>query len=206
MEFKKSNQYSNGRTRLAVPQRSETPPVVAPTPKPEQSPEKRKRASPRKLIGAAIFAVFILGVVVSALVINARVPRTDTGILTNPGYETVLPSGKSIKKLGGWERVSPPASDPVYAYADRIDTVSISVSEQPLPESFKSDTAGKVAELAKTYNATKKVTADAVTVYIGTSAQGPQSVIFVKNDLLVLIKSQKNIKDASWTDYITSLR
>jgi len=130
----------------------------------------------------------------------------DTAIITNPGYNTVLPEGKSINSLGGWERISPPNTEPVFAYTDTIDGVSVSVSQQPLPESFKADVTGKVSELAEKFNATKKITADAVTVYLGTSAQGPQSAIFTKDNLLILIKSQENIKDDAWANYIKSLR
>lgn len=123
----------------------------------------------------------------------------------SPEYQTVLPKGKTISQLGGWKRVSPPEKDPVFAFADTIDGIPISVSQQPLPESFKSDTAGQVAELAKRFNATDETNAGDAKVYIGTSAKGPQSVIFAKGGVLVLIKSQKKIKDASWAEYAKSL-
>ena len=154
-----------------------------------------------------IFALIIGGIIgVIALQLHIRDSANKSGIVTNPGYETLLPTGKSIKTLGGWERISPPQSDPVFAYSDYIGTTSVSVSEQPLPASFKNDTTSQVADLAKKFNATKKITAEDTTVYLGTSAKGPQSAIFVKGDLLVLIKSQENIKDDAWVKYITSLQ
>ena len=79
------------------------------------------------------------------------------------------------------------------AFADTIDGVPVSVSQQPLPEVFKKDTDAHLSELAKSYNATDKMNADGTTVYIGTSAKGPQSALFVKNNLLILIKSQSKI-------------
>ena len=94
----------------------------------------------------------------------------------------------------------------MYAYTDTVDTVSITVSEQPLPVSFKSDVSTKVAEVAKNFNATTKLEAKNTDFYIGTSASGPQSVIFAKNDVLILIKSQKKIDDEKWGVYIDSLR
>lgn len=120
-------------------------------------------------------------------------------------YQTVLPAGKSIKDLGGWKRVSPTTNDPVYAYTDTIGAATINVSEQPLPASFVGDTDDQVAELAKKFNATTKIEAGTVKVYIGSSARGPQSVIFTKNSLLILIKSQVKIDDTEWAKYVKSL-
>jgi cell division protein FtsL len=120
-------------------------------------------------------------------------------------YQTILPDGKSVTELGGWKRVSPTKSDPVYAYIDKISDISVNVSEQPLPKSFIGDTDDQVAELAKRFNATTKINADDIKVYVGSSSKGPQSVIFTKNSLLILIKSQERIDDAAWVKYIKSL-
>jgi hypothetical protein len=125
---------------------------------------------------------------------------------TSPDYQTVLPRGESASEFGGWQRVSPPQNDPVFAYADNIDGVAISVSEQPLPDSFKGDVDGKMADLAQKFNATDKLSADDTAVYVGTSVKGPQSTLFTMKNVLVMIKSQKKIADASWTDYVKSLR
>jgi hypothetical protein len=123
-----------------------------------------------------------------------------------PDYSTVAPTGKDIDSLGGWTRISPPNSDPVYAYADKIGKVSISVSEQPLPDNLKEDTANGIAQLARSFNANEKITIGKTTVYIGTSGDGPQSVIFTKNSLLVLIKSSDKIKSDLWATYINSMQ
>lgn len=98
--------------------------------------------------------------------------------------------------------MSPPDNDPVFAYTDSIDGIKISVSQQPLPSGMDD---AQVAELAKKYNATTKLELSQPVVYIGASAKGPQSVIFTKNKLLVLIKSQGKISDEAWTNYIKSL-
>jgi len=139
-------------------------------------------------------------------VIFIRTAAEGSSLTGTPSYTTMLPKGKSVESLGGWKRVSPPGKDPVFAFSDSIDSVPISVSEQPLPQSFKNDTSGQVAELAQKFSATDKLDAGSMTVYIGTSSKGPQSVIFAKNNLLVLIKSEKKIEDASWTTYVQSLQ
>ncbi len=124
---------------------------------------------------------------------------------TSPAYKTLLPQGRTIDSLGGWKRVSPPESDPAYAYADTVDGAAITVSEQSVPKDFEDNVDGHVASLANSYNATDKIDAGGVAVYIGSSAKGPQSIIFTKNNLLILIKSYSKVSNESWTKYIQSL-
>lgn len=123
-----------------------------------------------------------------------------------PTYNTLLPAGKSITDLGGWTRVSPPERNAVFAYVDHIGKVQINVSEQPLPDGFKEDLSNQIAYLAKGYHADVKIDANGTDVYIGTSAKGPQSVIFTKNNLLILIKATSQIANDDWATYINALR
>lgn len=129
----------------------------------------------------------------------------NNAVSSDPQYPTVLPEGSSIKELGGWQRVSPPENDPVYAYADSIDDVPIRVSEQPLPEQFRNNTEGKVKDLAEQYGATETIEVENNTLYVGTSTKGPQSAIFSKDKLLILIKSERTIEDEAWAKYVRSL-
>lgn len=123
-----------------------------------------------------------------------------------PQFDAVLPQGKTIEKLGGWVRVSPPDKDPVFAFVDVVNGVQLNVSQQELPQNLRTDTAKKVAELAEGFAANEKIIADGVEAYVGTSIRGPQSVIFVKNDLLILIKSSSRLTNQQWAAYIHSLR
>jgi hypothetical protein len=123
-----------------------------------------------------------------------------------PDYSTVAPAEKDIDSLGGWTLISPPNSDPVYAYADKIGNVSISVSQQPLPDDIKEDVDKGIAQLARGFNANEKITIGETIVYIGTSGDGPQSIIFTKNNLLILIKSTDKINSDLWANYINSMR
>lgn len=125
---------------------------------------------------------------------------------TKPAYATLLPSQKSVSDLGGWRRISPPDKEPVFAYADTIDSVRINISQQQLPAAFKGDIAGHIDELAKSFQATNRLDVNGTIVYIGTSAKGPQSALFTKNGLLIFIKTEKTISDAAWSTYISSLR
>lgn len=170
--------------------------------------------SSQKRIGVAVLIVVAIGTVgITSLITREQKitqaensQKSEGELIENLEYQTVLPESKSITQLGGWKRVSPPDSEPVYAYTDRLDDTAISVSQQPLPESFKQGGVdSQVADLAKKFNATTSFDAGTTTAYIGTSAKGPQSVIFTKNSLLILIKSQANIKEDSWVRYVKSL-
>lgn len=123
-----------------------------------------------------------------------------------PEFKTVLPAGKSIEQYGGWTRISPPDRDPVFAYADKLGGITITISEQPLPDNLKSNTEEGINKLANDFSAKETLKVDGNTVHIGTSAKGPQSVIFAKNGLLILIKSTSKIDNKAWATYISSLQ
>jgi hypothetical protein len=135
--------------------------------------------------------------------ISRSAPNLSRG---TPNYKTVLPRGKDINALGGWMRVSPPDHNPVFAYTDKIGSAAIAVSQQPLPDDFKTDTDAQVAQLAANFKASQKVTLNNGTaIYIGTSTKGPQSVIFTKDNLLILVKSDVKIENDQWVQYVNSL-
>lgn len=123
----------------------------------------------------------------------------------NPDYETLLPEGKTIESYGGWTRVSPPNRNPVYAYSDTLNNVPITVSQQPLPDDFKEDSKSQVQQLAAGYAANNELNVPGASAYVGTSAKGPQSVIVLKNRLLILIKASAQIPNSEWEKYIQSL-
>lgn len=167
------------------------------------TPEALPPSQFRKFISAkpTIISLAVIGSLVAVLLARGIAATSPHA----PNYTTVLPKEKSIDQLGGWKRVSPPEKDAVFAFNDMVDKVPISVSEQPLPATFKNDINGQVADLAQKFNATNKIDAGGTTVYIGTSSKGPQSVIFTKNNVLILIKSEKKIEDTAWASYVQSL-
>lgn len=157
---------------------------------------------------AAGLLVACVVIVVVASVLYAQFGHkqpTATPIVKDTSYQTLLPRGKKIDQLGGWKRVSPPNATPVFAYSDSIDGVAVSVSQQPLPEQFLENTGGQLDALAKSYNATTQLPITGGQLYVGSSAKGPQSVMLIKNGLLIFIKSQQKISDESWKRYAESL-
>lgn len=168
----------------------------------EETKESLRDKALNNVRGIAIGFGSLIALVVVIAIISQILAQRDA---SDPSFQTVLPSGQSITSLGGWHRVTPPGQDPVFAYSDTIDSVPVSVSEQPLPDAFKRDVPSAVADLAKQYNATVKLKAGDTVVYVGTSAKGPQSTILTKHNLLILIKSNSQIDNSSWTDYVSSL-
>lgn len=124
---------------------------------------------------------------------------------SQPTFATILPTGKSINQLGGWNRASPENTNPVFAFQDRLNNATIIVSQQPLPENFSSDVDKNITELAKSYNATERLPIAGGIAFVGSSGQGPQSVIASKNNLLILITSTTKHSSDQWVEYLASL-
>lgn len=123
-----------------------------------------------------------------------------------PNFKPLLPKDKTIQQLGGWQKKTPPnGGDPYFGFTDDLDGVTINVSQQRLPAKFRINTSQNLIELARSYNANTKLDVDGTAVYIGTNAKGPQSVIFVEDDVLFLIKSWATIDNGAWVAYIQSL-
>ncbi|HUC96445.1 MAG TPA: hypothetical protein VMR16_02140 [Candidatus Saccharimonadales bacterium] len=167
-----------------------------------------------KIVGVIVCILAILVGVHYLLTSQPKIIVTgkQTAVVTpklvkgTPNYTTILPQGESINSLGGWTRISPSSASPVYTYVDKIDTIQVNVSEQPLPDSFKANPAQQLAQLAQGENATEKITVAGTIVYIGTSSGGSQSIFFIKNNLLILIESVSTISVNSWVKYINSLQ
>ena len=119
-----------------------------------------------------------------------------------PNFAPLLPEEQTIEKLGGWQKLTSPNGDSFYVFVDTVGGVTVNVSQQLLPGKFKGDVTNKMTDLARNYNATKQLKVDDTKVYIGTSAKGPQSVLFTKDGVLVLIKSWATIEDSDWASYI----
>lgn len=137
---------------------------------------------------------------------SSNTKKSTPSVDTTPRFATVLPENKTIEQLGGWTRVSPATSDPVFAYKDTLDGTELIVSQQPLPEGFEQDIDIKLEELATSLNATEHLPIAGGTAYIGNSIKGPQTIIATKNGLLILIKSPLKHSNDAWTGYLASLR
>lgn len=123
-----------------------------------------------------------------------------------PSFDVLTPAGKALEELDGWTVTPPSEGTSFFAYVDKVDNIQLQISQQELPSSFATD-AQKLIDLASSFNANRTVTtADNTTVYIGTSTNGPQSVITTKKGLLILIKSFSELDDKQWIKYVESLK
>lgn len=163
-------------------------------------------------VPAIILALLITFIIISPMPKPRDTKVTPPPLVTEqdktaqvPFFETLIPTGKSIEQLGGWTRISPPDKNAVFAYTDSIDNNRIVVGQQPLPEDFKEDTENQLEALTKSYKNSEKITSNGITIFLATSAKGPQAIIFVKKGLLVNIRSGVTITQDKWINYVNSL-
>lgn len=153
------------------------------------------------VISSILIVLGIIGISISLNINSAKQPDTKN----IPDFATLLPDNTSIEELGGWQKLTPPNSDPYYVFVDSVDDTLIRVSQQQLPETFKDATNEKIAEIAQGYNTTQTFEVDEVKIYSGVSASGPQTLIFTKNNVLISIVAERQIADETWKTYISSL-
>ena len=138
------------------------------------------------------------------VVVDTKSTTNKTSLVRGtPDFSILSPDGKSVQDLNGSIRSD---NKQLFVYVDKIGNVQINVSQQPLPNEFKTDTDQQIEQLAKSYKANGKITVGSILVHIGASIKGPQSVIFTKNNLLILIVSSDSIKNDRWARYINSLQ
>jgi hypothetical protein len=154
----------------------------------------------------------ILVIAVGVIALQARDSKGEntgnTGVLgtasQKPTFEYSLPTGvgHDVKS----ESVRYDAQRKVVNFTDSIGGVTITISQQPLPDKFKENTDDEVKKLAESFSANEVLSTANPTAYLGTSAKGPQTVIFSKKGLLVFIQSTKEIDNHDWAEYITNLQ
>lgn len=120
-----------------------------------------------------------------------------------PDFTYILPKGKSA---GADMAVKFDPEKKVVNFQDSIGGVPITISQQQLPTSLKEDTQNRVKKLAEEFAATEVLSTANPTAYLGTSAKGPQTIIFAKKDLLIFIQSSKEIDNHDWAEYVTNLQ
>ena len=173
----------------------------------------KKYKFPLVLLGIAILLVFGFHIKNQIDQTSTKQPTASTDTADEPpklqkgtpDYATVAPKRVSINSLGGWTRVSPPDRNPVFAYVQTLGDSTISVSQQPLPDNLKVDSEQALSALAKDFRANEMITAGDTSAYIETKNNGAQSVLFIKNGLLILIKSSRSVANTTWVEYIISL-
>lgn len=152
-----------------------------------------------------IIGAITIGVIIASILYFLSLQPTPIQTTDSPNYTTILPENKTINSLGGWQRISPPDKEPVYAFSDKIADTAIIVTEQPIKStaSFVNNPETYVKNIKDIYE--KHITDSSTVFYVGTSTKGPQSVAFSKENLLILIKSERKLTTEQWASYIQSL-
>ncbi len=119
----------------------------------------------------------------------------------DPKFDVMVPEGRDIPK----DKIAYDPDKNFAKYDDQINTVPITVSQQPVPDKFKTDQDNNLSELAKGFSATEKLFAGDTTVFYGRSIKGPQTLIFIKKGSLTFIKTSSEIEKESLKVYIENL-
>lgn len=165
---------------------------------------------PYKKVGlSAGSLVFVLGIGLVAINVRHHKAGHSTdgkGVLSasdqKPPFPSLTPSGDSASPTD--KKYDPMKK--VVSYTDTIGGVKITVSQQQLPGGFQDNPQEKVKKLAEDFSATDVLSTANPTAYLGTSAKGPQTVIFTKNGLLIFMQSATKIDNHDWASYITSMK
>jgi hypothetical protein len=134
---------------------------------------------------------------------NSALPD-DNRINGKPDFKLVFPTNSA--DLQSVTRKAPDGSV-IYSFADQLDGARIEVTEQQLPDAFKKDLNKELAELAKVSYLADIIQIDETLVYHGYSeTKEVQSLIFVKDELLIFIRSDQKLSDDIWVGYISNLK
>lgn len=158
-------------------------------------------------IGVPVAVVAVSGAVLAPRLLPEKSSDQQavmSAVTRQPDYDPVLPNGNKQEANKG--KLGYDSAKKVASFPDQIGNVKVTVSQQPLPETFKKDTDAQVKKLAENFSAKEVINTSTPTAYLGTSAKGPQTVIFAKNDLLVFITSDSVIDKELWAEYITRLQ
>lgn len=119
-----------------------------------------------------------------------------------PTYDVTKPD--NVNAANG--EVKFDAEKQVASFSDTVGGVKVTVSQQPMPENFKSNPYGELEKLATSFSATESFAVNDFKVFIGTSAKGPQSLILIKDKKLIFIYAERKLPNTEWVKYIETLR
>ena len=164
----------------------------------------------RKLRFNKRIAVFASAVILpaTAFIIYSNFLNTSTisrppevkGASTTPKFTALAPgSSENLQQRYDNKRE-------VISSSHNLNGIDIILSQQVLPEAFKHNPQNNVSDTAKRFNATKEITAGDTIAYAGKSADGPQTIIFHKNNILVFIYSPIELDNQTIASFIEDLK
>jgi hypothetical protein len=130
---------------------------------------------------------------------------TDGSIGVLLDYNILYPAGKEAASLQSVTRKAPDGNV-IHTYKDSINGVEFELTQQELPDKFRTDQESQLLEVATSFQATKVIQIDDKKIYTGVNDKtGIQSVFTIKDDKFISIKALQALSDDDLVGYITSL-
>jgi len=124
---------------------------------------------------------------------------TDATAPTNePLFDIVKPAGRDLKK----EEVFFDPQRKFAKFTDDVNGIPTIVSQQPIPEIYKTNPADGAAKIAKDFGAAELISIDGQQVYFGQDEKGPMTMIFAKNGNLVFVSTTKAVDKEALKVYV----
>lgn len=133
----------------------------------------------------------------STEVISGELPASE------PSFKLLFPIDTEPSAYDA-RQTNPPGNDPTYTYLDRFasDEPIFQVTEQQVPEGDFD-----IVKVATDFQATNTIQVDGIIVYHGFNERdNVQSLIFVKDGILVSIRSPQQYSDDQWAGYVISMQ
>lgn len=131
---------------------------------------------------------------------------TQAGPDTKPDYAPIVPADKKGLATPGQGKGSYDAARQMYVYNDMLNSANLIVSQQPVPKEVTADPA-QLAKIAASVGAKQSfATAFGEAFMSQKEESGEQIVVFVYQERLLFIRSDKRFDSESWKFYIESLR
>ncbi len=176
----------------------------------------RLRLSRKALVIVVVIALIVIST--TAFVFFSKRSSKSTGVAIKnsdskttdlyeekPTFKILYPGSKNSENIGKIVKISPPNQPAAYTYIDSIAGVQINVTQQEIPDNLKNNQANELEKTAKSNNQTNLIQVDGVNVYSGQSVKGVQSLIFIKGNLLITIRSASKVSDEAWVAYISAM-
>jgi hypothetical protein len=171
---------------------------------------------PWKAVGRwAAFTVIVLGVGVGMRASLELLPGDTPGkrpgngtavVETKPSYQPLAPKDKQNLASNDPSISSYDPQRRLYSYNDIFLGARLTVSQQPIPESFKKDQS-QIRKAADSIYAKEKIETALGPAYIGFDQKtNIQRTMLVYKDLLVFIQTDKKLDNDALKTYIETLR
>ena len=169
----------------------------------------RLRIPWKKVLGwGSVVAVLLAAVISTPSVLDgfsSSNNQTSEQTLSNaPVYSPLTPETVTNGQVSGAQYDN---KKQLYKYNDEYKGVSLTISQQPIPDQLRDDPA-KIADIAKTsINATEIIRTTNGDAYIVTDEKtNTQRVVLVHRQLLVFIQSYDRLENVDWLVYIQNLQ